>query len=305
MRHAAHPCKQIRVKPSPANQGRPFEHHALIAPITAFLLLFLAFPLLVDVVYSLSDVRFETLRSPEIQGFDNFLTVLTDAEFWQATGFSLRFAALTASIETALGLGLAVFLAPLLAARPWLMAILMMPMMVAPAMVGLMYRLVLHEFVGPVPYYLWEWFGDSPAFLDAHTAFWTLSVIETLQWTPFAIVIIYSAYRAIPGAVIEAARIDGASPWKIFTHIELRLLAPTLIATGIIRFIDGFRVFDNIYVLTGAGAGGSTTSLSIYIYQAFFKQGAIGKAVAASMILLVVSFAILYLINRRMTRRAA
>lgn len=286
-------------------RDRQPEHYSLIAPVTGFLLLFLAFPLLVDVVYSLSSVSFENLRSPEIEGLGNYLAVLADEDFWQATGFSLRFAALTASIETLLGLVLAVYLAPLLARFPWLMAILLMPMMVAPAMVGLMYRLVLHEFVGPVPYYLWEWFGDSPAFLDARTAFWTLSVIEILQWTSFAIVIIYSAYRAIPESVIEAARIDGASGLAIFFRIEIRLLLPTLVATAMIRFIDGFRVFDNIYTLTGAGAGGSTTSLSIYIYEAFFKQGTIGKAVAASMILLMVSFAILYLINRTMRRRAA
>lgn len=285
-------------------RDRQPEHYTLIAPVTAFLLLFLAFPLLVDVVYSLSDVSFETLRAPEIAGFANYLAVLTDEDFWQATGFSFRFALLTAAVETVLGLVLAVYLAPLLARFPWLMAILLMPMMVAPAMVGLMYRLVLHEFVGPVPHYLWAWFGDSPAFLDAQTAFWTLSVVEILQWTSFAIVIIYSAYRAIPEGVIEAARIDGASAFGIFIHIEIKLLAPTLVATAMIRFIDGFRVFDNIYTLTGAGAGGSTTSLSIYIYEAFFKRGTIGKAVAASMVLLAVSFAILYVINRWMRRRA-
>ena len=64
-----------------------------------------------------------------------------------------------------------------------------------------------------------------------------------------------------------------------------------------VRFIDGFRVFDNVYVLTGSGAGGSTTSLSIYVYLAFFKQGNIGKAVAASMLLLFVTFAVLFALN--------
>lgn len=283
----------------------PAEHRALLAPVTLFLLLFLGFPLLVDVVYSLSEVSFETLRAPELTGFGNFAAVVSDPAFWQATGFSLRFGLLTAAAETLLGLGLAVFLAPLLAQRPWLMAILMMPMMVAPAMVGLMYRLVLHEFVGPVPYYLWEWFGDSPAFLDAAAAFWTLAVIEVLQWTPFAIVILYSAYRAIPEQVIEAARIDGAGPLAIFLRIELRLMAPALVATALIRFIDGFRVFDNVYTLTGSGAGGSTASLSIYIYEAFFRRGEIGPAVAASMLLLAAAFALLYAVNRRMARKAA
>ncbi|MEZ5668997.1 MAG: sugar ABC transporter permease [Alphaproteobacteria bacterium] len=281
------------------------ESLPLIAPVTGFLLLFLAFPLIVDLVYSVSNVTFETLRTPEVTGLGNFADVLGDGAFWSATGFSFRFGLLTAAAETLLGLGLAIFLAPLLQKRPWLMAILMMPMMVAPAMVGLMYRLVLHEFVGPVPHYLWSWFGDSPSFLDAQSAFWTLATIETLQWTPFALVILYSAYQSIPPAVVEAARIDGAGPLRNFLHIELPLMLPSLVAVGLIRFIDGFRVFDNVYTLTGSGAGGSTTSLSIYIYLAFFREGAIGKAVAASMVLLVAAFVVLYAVNRLVMRRGA
>jgi len=124
-----------------------------------------------------------------------------------------------------------------------------------------------------------------------------LSVVETLQWTPFAFLLFYMAYQAIPGDVREAAAIDGASPWQILTTIELPLMRPTIVLALFVRFIDGFRVFDNVYTLTGSGPGGSTTSLSIYVYQAFFKQGAIGKAVAASVVLFVASFAMLYAIN--------
>lgn len=273
------------------------EWKLLTTPLVGFLLLFLGFPALVNLLYSISTVTFETLRSPTISGFGNYFAVLFDPEFWQASWFSLRFGVLTAVVECLLGLTLAIFLSPLLEKRSGLMAPLMLPLMVAPAMVGLMYRLVLHEFVGPVPHYLYAWFGDSPAFLNVENAFWTLSVVETLQWTPFAFLLFYMAYQAIPGDVREAAAIDGASPWQILTTIDLPLMRPTIVVAFFVRFIDGFRVFDNVYTLTGSGAGGSTTSLSIYIYQAFFKQGAIGKAVAASVVLFVASFAVLYAIN--------
>ncbi|WP_395820954.1 carbohydrate ABC transporter permease [Devosia sp.] len=273
------------------------EWKLLTTPLVGFLLLFLGFPALVNLLYSVSTVTFETLRSPTISGFGNYFSVLVDPEFWQASWFSLRFGVLTAVVECLLGLTLAIFLSPLLEKRSGLMAPLMLPLMVAPAMVGLMYRLVLHEFVGPVPHYLYAWFGDSPAFLNVENAFWTLSVVETLQWTPFAFLLFYMAYQAIPGDVREAAAIDGASPWQILTTIDLPLMRPTIVVAFFVRFIDGFRVFDNVYTLTGSGAGGSTTSLSIYIYQAFFKQGAIGKAVAASVVLFVASFAVLYAIN--------
>ncbi len=80
-------------------------------------------------------------------------------------------------------------------------------------------------------------------------------------------------------------------------------MLPTLVVAFFIRFIDGFRVFDNVYALTGSGAGGSTTSLSIYIYQAFFKEGAIGKAVAASVVLFVTSLLVLAGLNWLSARR--
>ncbi|AHK45430.1 putative UgpA, ABC-type sugar transport systems, permease component UgpA [Ensifer adhaerens OV14] len=268
-----------------------------------FLLVFLGFPAIVNLIYSVSDVSFETLRQPELSGFKNFAAVWSDSAFWQASWFSFRFGLLTAALECTLGLFLAIFLSPLIERRSWLMAILMLPLMVAPALVGLMYRLVLHEFVGPVPYYLWTYFGASLSFLGPGSAFWTLVVVETLQWTPFALLLFYMAYQAIPSEIAEASAMDGAKSHHRLWYIELPLMLPTIVVALLIRFIDGFRVFDNVYVLTGSGPGGSTASLSIYIYEAFFKQGAIGKAVAASVILFVVSFAVLYGLNFIASRR--
>ncbi|ATU92341.1 carbohydrate ABC transporter permease [Phyllobacterium zundukense] len=268
-----------------------------LTPLVGFLLLFLGFPVIIDLVYSISKVNFESLRNPVPNGFENYGEVLGDRQFWRASWFSLRFGIITALAQCLLGLCLAVFLSPLIEKRAWLMAPLMLPLMVAPAMVGLMYRLVLHEFVGPVPYYLYMWFGDSPAFLNADNSFWTLVVVETLQWTPFAFLLFYTAYQAISPEIRKAASMDGASAFQILRFIELPLMRPTLLVGFFIRFIDGFRVFDNVYTLTGSGPGGSTASLPIYIYETFFKQGAIGKAIAASIILFLVSFAVLYGLN--------
>lgn len=288
--------------------GTPFEWRVLLTPLVVFLLLFLGFPVLVDLGYSVSEVTFQTLRSPEVSGFGNYLEVLGDDAFWRAAGFSLRFGILTALAECGIALFLVILLAPLLEKHSWLLAPLMLPLMVAPAMVGLMYRLVLHEFAGPLPYYLYMWFGDTPAFLDADSAFWTVSVVETLQWTPFAFLLLYVAYEAVPEEVRQAAGLDGAGAWDILRYIDLPLMGPTVVVAFFIRFIDGFRVFDNVYTLVGAGPGGVTASLPIYIYEAFFKQGAIGKAVAASVLLFVVSFLVLFALDwagRRFSHRGA
>lgn len=279
------------------------EWTLLTTPLVVFLLVLLGFPAVVDIIYSISEISFQTLRSPKITGFGNFIAVVNDPAFWKASWFSLRFGVLTALIECLAGLGLAIFLAPLLAKHNWLIAILMLPLMVAPSLVGLMYRLVLHEFVGPIPYYLWQWFGDSPSFLGANSSFWTLVTIESLQWTPFAFLLFHMAYLAIPEEIIEASQLDGASGFRRLVTIDLPLMMPTLVLALLIRFIDGFRVFDNIFVLTGSGPGGVTASLSIYIYETFFKFGEIGKAVAASVILFVASFLILFMLSRLAARR--
>lgn len=270
------------------------ENRILATPIVVFLLAMLGFPALIDLLYSFSDVSFETLRSPKLNGVQNFAEVMRDPEFWSASWFSLKFGVSTALAECLLGLALAVYLAPIIRNNSWIIAVLIMPMIIAPAMMGLMYRLVLHEFVGSLPHYLYLWLGDSPAFLSRENVFLTVFTIETLQWTPFAFLLFYMAYEAIPGDMREAAAVDGARPWRMFWFIEIPQMAPTLAVAFFIRFIDGFRVFDNIFVLTGSGAGGSTTSLSIYIYLSFFRSGDIGKALAASVVLFLAAFVILY-----------
>lgn len=281
------------------------ENAILATPLVGFLLLILGFPIVLSLVYGFSQTTFTTLSSPEFNGLENFRTVLNDPSFWQAAWFSLRFAVITAVLQCAVGLALAVYLAPLIRRHGWMVAVLIVPMIVAPAMMGLMYRLVLHEFAGPVPHYMYQWFGWSPAFLNLSNVFRTVVVAETLQWMPFAFLLFLTAYTAIPQDMREAASVDGTKPWRMFWKIELPMLMPTVFVALFIRFIDGFRVFDNIYTLVGAGPGGSTTSMSIYIYEAFLRQGAIGKAMAAAILLFTAAFVLLTTIQRLMKGRSA
>ena len=284
---------------------RTRENRILATPLVLFLLAMLGFPTIIDVIYSFSDVTFETLRSPTLNGGKNFKTVIVDPEFWSATWFSLRFGILTALAECLLGLALAVYLSPIIRNNTWMLAILIMPMIIAPAMMGLMYRLVLHEFVGSFPYYLYNWLGDSPAFLNRENVFRTVSTIETLQWTPFVFLLFYMAYETIPDEMREAAAVDGTKPWRMFWFIEFPMMLPTLVVAFFVRFIDGFRVFDNIFVLIGAGPGGATMSMSIYIYLSFFRSNEIGTSLAASVLLFGTVFLMLFMASRMLRRKKA
>jgi multiple sugar transport system permease protein len=282
---------------------RSTENAILAGPLVLFLLAILGFPTVLSLIYGFSDTSFETLMQPKFSGLANFRAVTTDPTFWQAAWFSLRFGAITAVLQCALGLALAVYLAPLVRLHGWTVAILIIPMIVAPAMMGLMYRLVLHEFAGPLPHYLYDWFGWSPAFLAPSNVFKTVVVAETLQWTPFAFLLFLTAYQSIPEDMREAAAVDGTRPWRLFWKIELPLMLPTVFVALFVRFIDGFRIFDNIYTLVGAGPGGSTTSMSIYIYETFLRRGEIGKAMAAAILLFLAAFALLVLAQRLMRGR--
>jgi len=281
---------------------RRLENAILAGPLVLFLLAVLGFPVILSLIYGFSDTSFQTLSAPRFSGLENFRDVTTDADFWQAAGFSLRFGLLTAALECVFGLALAVYLAPLIQRHGWIVAVLIVPMIVAPAMMGLMYRLVLHEFAGPLPYYLYHWLGWSPSFLGPRNVFATVVAAETLQWTPFAFLLFLTAYQSIPQDMREAASVDGTRPWRLFWKIELPMMMPTVFVAMFIRFIDGFRVFDNVYTLVGAGPGGSTTSMSIYIYETFLRKGEIGKAMAAAILLFVSAFVLLSLAQRMLNR---
>lgn len=281
----------------------PKTPYLLLAPLLLLILALLGYPLLTNVIYSFSAVTFENLRSPVWSGLENYAAVLRDGAFWDALGFSLRFAVLCTVFEVVIGFVLALLFEPLLARHKPLLALLLLPMMISPALMGIMYRLLLDDFVGIVPQYL-ALTGFSANLLTPPFLVPTLVAIEVLQWTPFAFLIFYTGLQGVPGELVEAAKIDGAASPQVFRFVLLPLLVPALAIAAFVRFIDSFRVFDHIYVLTGGGPGDLTTSISIYIYKTFFQQTQLGQAVAASMLLLILSLVPLWLSMRYVVRGA-
>jgi multiple sugar transport system permease protein len=277
--------------------------YLLLVPLLLLLMVLLGFPFFANIFYSFSSLRFETLRSPSWIGIGNYVQVLQDSAFWSALGFSARFAIWASLSQLLIGFALALILEPLLSKYKPLLAFLLLPMMISPVLMGIMYRLILNDFVGVIPQYL-SMVGIHVSLLTPPYVIPTLIVIEVLQWTPFAFLIFFTALQTIPGDLVEAAKIDGAAPINIFRFITLPLMVPAIAIAGFIRFIDSFRVFDHIFVLTGGGPGTLTTSISIYIYKSFFQQEQLGQAIAASMLLLILSLGPLYISMRYVLRGA-
>ena len=268
------------------------EARIFLAGLCVFLALLLGFPTLANIWFSFTNAKFTNLFGAGFAGFSNYSAALVDPDLWQALGYSLRFGVVCTVFEVGAALVLVFILHPLLLKRPWLTGILMLPMMVAPALMGVMYRLILNEFTGLVPGYL-QMLGWSVQFLSASSIQSTVIAIEVLQWTPFAFLILLTARQSLPYELEEAAAVDGATGLLYNLAVVLPNILPAMVLVTLIRFIDSFRVFDHIFVLTGGGPGNSTTSLSIYIYKLFFQQNQLGQAVALSVMLLIASLMLL------------
>lgn len=259
-----------------------------LAPLVVFCLLLWGYPAGADLYYSFTSLMFRSLRAPQWVGLANFVAVLKDPNFWGALGFSARFAVTATVFEILLGLGLALALQPLLSDHKPLLAPLLLPLMVAPVLLGIMYRLLLNDFVGMISQYL-KLLGIQADLLSPPWIVPTVIGIEVFQWTPFAFLIFFTALESIPRELLEAAQIDGASGMQATRRIKLPLLVSALAIASFVRFVDSFRVFDHIYVLTGGGPGTLTTSITIYIYRTFFQQQLLGQAIATALLLLVLS----------------
>ena len=258
-----------------------------------FLAIMLGFPSIINLWFSFNEVTFHNLTGEGFAGIENYKKALENPKLWKALNYSLKFAVIATIFQVTLALFMVFTLHPLLLRKPWLTAILMLPIMVSPALMGVMYRLILNEFTGIIPGYL-NMFGFHVTLMSRSMIQYTVIAIEVLQWTPFAFLILLTARQSLPYELEEAAAVDGAMGIKFNFRVVLPMITPAIIIVTFIRFIDSFRVFDHIFVLTGGGPGSRTTSISIYIYKLFFQRSELGEAVALSFILLVISLTLLY-----------
>lgn len=272
----------------------------LASPLIAFLLLLVLFPAVYGFVTSFQN---RTILSPTIDfaGLANYWTVLKDSGFRSAMWFTLRFTVAVTTIQLVLGFLLALLFNKAFPGKRIFLSVLLLPIMVAPALMGIMFRLMLNENIGTVPYFL-SFLGFQVNLFDPDVVVPLLIVLDVVQWTPFTFLILYAGLQNVPGDLYEAAAVDGASYWRTVWSVVVPLLAPIFFIAAFLRGIDAFRTFDVIYVLTGGGPGTTTTTASIYIYKLGFEQGNIGLSAAASFLVVVLLLPILPFVIKRIVR---
>lgn len=296
----------ITAPPVGARRGRRphgLARWALSAPLLLFLAAFTVFPAALGLWISMTD-RSVLRRDPSFVGLDNFGTILSEPRFWQAVWFTTRFTFVTTAVVLVTGFALALLVHKHFPGKRVFLTLLLLPIMVAPALMGVMFRLALNTSTGIVPAFL-RLFGWDLALFDPVRVVPLLMTLEVVQWTPFTFLVIYAGLQALPGELFEAAEIDGANAWQRVRYLTLPLLTPVLFAAGFLRAVDALRTFDVIFVLTGGGPGTMSETISIYIYKKAFVEGAFGLATAAAVIVLLLLLPLVPIVIGRVVRPAA
>ena len=266
----------------------------LVLPATILVVIFLVGPFYYMVYTALTDLSFaDASRKGAFVGFDNFRKLMrADPLFWNSFLLTFKFVILAVTMEFILGFALAFLIFKFVARQRLLTTLLLIPMMLAPVAVGLIWRLLLQGDFGMAIYYLRAvgLLAQNAAVLSQpDLVFPAIVAIDIWQWTPFVTLVMLAGLMSLPRAPFEAAMMDGAGPLRIFLDVMLPLLRPIIALVLLLRGIDAFKEFDKVFIMTGGGPGTLTELVSIYAYRVNFRNWDLGYGAAvAFMVYLVV-----------------
>jgi len=264
---------------------------AFLLPSAVPLVAFTLTPMVGSLWVSLHDWN---LISPmEWVGLGNYADLLADPETRQVFWHTVAFIAGYLPLVYVGGLALALVLNQAFRGRTFFRAAYFLPVVTSWVVVALVWQWLLNPSNGLVNQVLGALGLPQPGWWTDPT--WALpSVILASAWKDlgFVMVILLAGLQAIPGDILEAARVDGANAWQRFRSVTLPLLSPSTFFVVVISLINGFQVFDQVYVMTGGGPGGSSQVVVGQIYDLTFRYGRAGEASALSWLLFVVVLAI-------------
>jgi multiple sugar transport system permease protein len=272
----------------------------LISPSIILLVALIAFPL----VFALkSSFYFWNLQmSPTPMGFigwDNYRMALTGSFFLGALYNTLLITVVGTAIEFVFGLAIALFLVRKMPGMNVTRALLIMPTTIAPIVVGFLFRYMYDPGGGLIPWLLTSIGIPLPAeglLGSGSTALWAVLFADIWQWTPFFAIVLYAGLLSIPPDIIEAARIDRASPFAMLMKIKIPLIKKTAMIVIMLRFMQLFNTFDLVLVLTKGGPGASTRTLGYSLYQYGLVDFNIGLASAMTWLMVIVVNAVIALL---------
>lgn len=248
-------------------------------------------PFFTAVIYSLQRYRLSQPWARKFNWGENYLNFMTDASFWNTLKVSMTYATLTVGIELLLGLGIALLLQRRSTFNNFVSIMLLMPLMTAPALAALMWKLMTNPGFGILSYFATllgiedlNWASD-PA-----TAMMTVVIVDVWVYTPFIMILLLAGLRSLPKQPFEAAELDGVPRMFVFWKITLPMLTPFLLTATLFRVIESIQQFDIIYAMTQGGPGDTLTVFQVEAYLNFFQSTNVGRSAALMMILWAITY---------------
>lgn len=275
--------------------------YGFVAPALLLLLAMNVFPLLYSIFLSFTNADLVGGET-QVVGTANYAFLFRAPQYAAALRTTALFVALAVGIELGLGFALALCLQGRFRLKPVLLTLLLIPMMLPPAVMGIYWKLVLNGNYGILNQALGAVGLGQPQWItDPGLKFFSILMVDVWMWTPFMMLISLAGLNAIPPHLYEAAAIDRASPWRVFLRITLPLCAPLLGLAVLLRATDALKQFDLVMAVTGPNDS-TTQTLSALLYQVMFRDGKVGLGTAYSYVVLVLVIALASVFLRYLER---
>ncbi|MEO0959770.1 MAG: sugar ABC transporter permease [Pseudomonadota bacterium] len=243
------------------------------------------------VYYSLQRFRMSQPWNRGMNWGENYLNFFSDPDFWNTLQISLTYAFLTVGLELLLGLGIALLLQKRTRLNNFISIMLLMPLMVAPALAALMWKLMTNPNFGILSYLAGvAGFEDFRWANAPDTALLTVVLVDIWVYTPFIMILLLAGLRSLPTQPFEAAALDGVPRLQQFWRITLPMLMPYILTASLFRLLDSIQQFDIIYAMTQGGPGDKLMVFQVEAYLNFFQSTNVGRSAALLMILWAVTF---------------
>ena len=235
-------------------------------------------------------------------GLDNYAALLADSSFLGAVGRTVLFTLAAVFLELLFGLLLAAGMNLIMGGRRLLVSLLIVPMILTPVVIGLMFNFALNPLFGPLTSLLAALgLADVDVLGTPATAFLALVLVDVWQWTPFMALILWAGMQALPIPPLEAAAVDGASFFQRLRLVMLPMLLPVVVVAVIFRASEAVREFDKVFVLTGGGPGSATEVLDLFTYRTAFVNWDMSLAAAMGVVVFLAALAAAFLFFRVVT----
>jgi multiple sugar transport system permease protein len=290
---------------SPARRRFPLSFEGrMMAPALIFLALLSLLPFLYIIAMSLSRVGLIGGISLHWAGLDNWSRLFSDSSVGAAWLRSIVYFVATVGLEMLVGIAIALLIYELAWGRNLVVSLLLMPMFMAPVIVGLLGRFLTDSTYGLYAWVLRETHIYSGDILGSTTsAFVAVTLMDVWEWTPLIALIVLAGLASLPGPVMEAAAIDGAGYWKRLRYIVLPMIAGVVVVALLVRSMDAIRYFDIIYNTTNGGPADATKIVPIRLYETAFRFFDLGYAAAIGLSMLAASILVANLFMRTLKRR--